>query len=235
MKPCLIHHPAGIGDIFYLQSVARKYISMGYDVVWPIKDKLMWMAEYIPDINFVSENSEFPLKQYWGQDAVIATPQYAYLGIMRPHLWGIGDSLIMSSKYSVLGWDSDIWRDNFKYNRNKEKEDELYYNVLGLSDDSEYVYVNQFYNTENKTHELFDEKVFDYPIVLNQIIDGFTPFDWCKVFENAKEIYTRPTSISFIIDTLKINAKVYYYTFDKENYDQVHYIFNNFTEYISND
>lgn len=235
MKPCLIHHPAGIGDIFYLQSVARKYISMGYDVVWPIKDKLMWMAEYIPDINFVSENSEFPLKQYWGQDAVIVTPQYAYLGIMRPHLWGIGDSLIMSSKYSVLGWDSNVWRDNFKYNRNKEKEDELYYNVLGLRDDSEYVYVNQFYNTENKTHELFDEKVFDYPIVLNQIIDGFTPFDWCKVFENAKEIYTRPTSISFIIDTLKTDAKVYYYTFDRENYDQVHYIFNNVTEYINND
>lgn len=225
-KICLIHQPAGIGDVFYLQFVARKYMSMNYQVIWPLKDQLMWIQDYITDIQFCSVNDNFPGKEYYGQDVIIISPQFVYLGVDRPHLWDINAPLTMSSKYQVLNLDHKEWVNGFKYDRNLEKENDLYYNVLGLTDDSEYVYVNQYYNTDNRKHTMFDERVFDYPIVLNEIIDGFTPFDWCKVFENAKEIYTRPTSISFIIDTLKTKAKVYYCTFDKTNYDDVRCLFN---------
>lgn len=232
MKPCLIHHPAGIGDIFYLQTVARKYISMGYDVVWPVRDDLLWLSDYIPDINFVSENGPFPLKeQYWKQDVVLVSPQFAYLGITRPHLWNIGDNMIMSSKYHVLQMNSDSWREGFTFKRNIDKENDLYYNILGLKDDDKYVYVNSYYNTDNYVTDMFVGKEFKYPIVENEIYEGFTPFDWIKVFQNAQEIHTRPTSVSFIIDVIDTKAEVYYYTFDQENYDQVSYIFRNVKSY----
>ena len=175
MKPCLIHHPAGIGDIFYLQTVARKYISMGYDVVWPVRDDLLWLSDYIPDINFVSENGPFPLKeQYWKQDVVLVSPQFAYLGITRPHLWNIGDNMIMSSKYHVLQMNSDSWREGFTFKRNIDKENDLYYNILGLKDDDKYVYVNSYYNTDNYATDMFVGKEFKYPIVENEIYEGFT-------------------------------------------------------------
>ena len=33
MKPCLIKQPAGIGDIFFCQKIARYMMHHGYDVI----------------------------------------------------------------------------------------------------------------------------------------------------------------------------------------------------------
>jgi len=52
MKICLINQPAGIGDIFFLQYVARKYLSMGYKVIWPLQERLLWIKDHITDIDF---------------------------------------------------------------------------------------------------------------------------------------------------------------------------------------
>ena len=131
-KICLIHHWAGIGDIFYLQSVAKKYISMGYQIIWPLRDDILWLGDYIKGITFCSRSDNFPGKEYYGQDSVIITPNFVYLGIMRPHLWGIGDDKIMSSKYSILNMDHTDWKSGFTFDRKFDKENDLYYNVLVL-------------------------------------------------------------------------------------------------------
>lgn len=224
---CLIHHPAGIGDIFFLQTIARKFISMGYEIVWPVRDKLLWLNDYIPDIEFCSENGDFHHRELYEMDAIYVTPDFAYLGIMRPHMWAIGDPRIMSSKYSVLNMDQETWKDGFIYRRNKEKEDELFYNVLGLKDDSEYVYVNRLYNTENFVTDKFDNMEFNYPVIENEIFDGFTPFDWCKVWENAKEIHTTTTCINFILERLDSKAELYYYPHDEKNAEETMYMYSN--------
>ena len=49
-----------------------------------------------------------------------------------------------------LGLDWKDWRDYIHFNRNIEKEKELYYNVLGLKDDDEFVYVNRLWCTRPK-------------------------------------------------------------------------------------
>jgi hypothetical protein len=35
-KICLIRQPAGIGDIFFTQKIAKDLISKGYEVWWPV-------------------------------------------------------------------------------------------------------------------------------------------------------------------------------------------------------
>ena len=60
--------------------------------------------------------------------------------------------------------------------------------VLGLKDDSEYVYVNDITNTDLRKTSSMAEKSYDYPVVENKIYEGFSLFDWIKVWENAKEI-----------------------------------------------
>ena len=97
---------------------------------------------------------------------------------------------MMSGKYRMVGMDHTDWGKYFKFNRNIEKENELYYDVLGLNDDSEYAYVNDIVTTDIVKTGKFSGKEFDYPVVNNQIIDGYSLFDWVKVWENAKEIHT---------------------------------------------
>ena len=208
-KICLIHHFAGIGDVFFLQYIARKYMKMGYTVVWPLKNEILWIKDYIIDIQFCSVDDDFPGKQYYGQDMVLITPQFVYLGIMRPHLWDINSPRIMASKYDVMNLHCEDWPKGFQFQRNLEKENDLYYNVLGLSDDSEYVFVNRYANTEVRKFNGIDHLTFDLPVVELSIRKGFTLLDWCKVFENAKEIHTVHTSLNYILEKIDFKADKY--------------------------
>ena len=216
-KICLIHHFAGIGDVFFLQYVARKYMAMGYHVIWPLKDEILWIQDYIPDIQFCSRQDNFPGKEYYGKDIVILSPQFIYLGLMNTHFWqndyGVRDEdtcMVMHSKYIMMQLDWKNWSEGFQFNRKIDKENELYYNVLGLKDDSEYVFVNRYANTENRKNNELVFPDFDIPTVDLQILNGFSLFDWCKVIENAKEIHTVHTSMPYLIDRLNIKAKKYH-------------------------
>ena len=62
-------------------------MAMGYHVIWPLKDEILWIQDYIPDIQFCSRQDNFPGKEYYGQDLVILSPQFVYLGLMNTHFW----------------------------------------------------------------------------------------------------------------------------------------------------
>lgn len=208
-KICLIHHPIGIGDIFFLQFIARQYLKLGYDIIWPIRKDIFWIKDYIPDINFCLPEDNFPGKEYYGQDLIIVSPNFAYIGLKNAHMWNNEFNHIMKSKYSLLNLDWTSWNEGFIFNRNVEKENELYYNVLGLTDDSKYVFWNNMASVDVRTSNVIDDVKFDYSVVKLQFIDGYNLFDWCKVIENAIEIHTVHTGINYLIDKLNIKAKKY--------------------------
>ncbi len=190
---------------------------MGYHVVWPLKDEILWIKDYIPDIEFCSRQDEFPGKQHYGQDFVILSPQFIYLGLMNTHFWqndyGVEDQdtcMVMHSKYLMMQLDWTNWSEGFQFDRKIDKENDLYYNVLGLKDDSEYIFVNRYANTENRRNDQLTFPEFDLPVIDLQILKGFSLFDWCKVIENAQEIHTVHTSMPYLIDRLNIKAKKYY-------------------------
>lgn len=242
MKICLISQNAGVGDVFFLQYIARKYISMGYTVVWPLLEKIFWIKDYIPDIQFCSVNDDFPGKEYYGQHLIIESPQFVYLGLMNTHQWGndygIGEDdtcLVMHSKYMIMNLNWNDWSSGFKFNRNVDKENDLYYNVLGLKDNSEYAFYNRYSNTDNirNNNLVFPES--DLLSVNLEILDGFSLFDWCKVIENAQEIHTSHTSVPYLIDKLDIKSKKYYMYQGSHNDNVKHIPFlNNTPVYIPN-
>lgn len=208
-KVCLIHHPIGIGDIFFLQFIARQYLKLGYDVIWPIRKDIYWIKDYIPDINFCLIEDNFPGKEYYGEDLIIISPNFVYLGLKNAHIWNNKFNHIMKSKYSLLNLDWNSWNEGFIFNRNLEKENKLYYNVLGLTDDSKYVFWNNMASVDVRTSNVIDNLTFNYPVVKLQFIDGYNLFDWCKVIENATEIHTVHTGINYLIDKLNIKSKIY--------------------------
>ena len=47
MKPCVIKQPAGIGDIFFCQKIARYMAHHGYQIIWPLKPEIEDLFEFI--------------------------------------------------------------------------------------------------------------------------------------------------------------------------------------------
>jgi len=210
MKPCVIKQPAGIGDIFFCQKIARYMAYHGYQIIWPINPDIIWIRDYIKGILFCSTEDEFPMKDIYDKGTgYVIEDTGAFISTATADMTH-NDSRIMSSKYTMLGMDYSDWRKYFIFERNLDKENDLYYNVLGLTDDSQYVFLNNMASVDVRTSDVLDDLTFEYPVVNLQIIENFSLFDWCKVFENAIEIHTVHTGINYILDKLNLKAKKYY-------------------------
>ena len=232
MKPCIIKQPAGIGDVFFLQKVAHTYREKGCEIIWPLRDDIFWISDYIPDISWYRESDNFPGKELFNYAGFGETDDFIYIDASTAdRTYNTDPTRIMSAKFGLVGLDHTDWGNYFKFNRNVEKENALYYDILGLNDGSEYVYVNDIINTNIVKTERLSNKEYSYPAIHNQIIDGFTLFDWIKVWENAKEIHTIPTGMCFIIDVIDTKSKIYYYPQDERQYMDVIDIFAKVTEY----
>lgn len=232
MKPCVIKQPAGIGDVFFCQKIARVMMQSGFQVVWPLRKDIVWIRDYIKDIYFPSVEDNFPGKDIFDTAAgYVIEENGAFISLATADITH-NDGKIMSSKYSMLGIDYSDWQNYFKFDRNVDKENDLYYNVLGLKDDSEFVFINNLYNTDIRDSKLISLDQFDIPVIQLKIIEGFTAFDWIKVWERAKEIHTVPTSICFILEVIKTDAKIFYYPKDNNQYNEVSYIFKKNEKYV---
>ena len=103
MKPCLIKQPAGIGDIFFCQKIARYMMHHGYDVIWPVLPSISWIKDYIKDIDFPTVEDEFPMKEIYDQGAgYVIEKNGAFISTATADMTH-NDGKIMTSKYSMLG------------------------------------------------------------------------------------------------------------------------------------
>ena len=184
-------------------------MDQGYQVIWPLRPDIHWIKDYIKDIYFPTTDDDFIGKDIYDRGAGAVVEEGG--AFISPSTADIthNDGKIMSSKYSMVGLDHSDWQDYFKFERNFDKEDDLYYNVLGLKDDSEFVFINNLYNTDIRDCELLSPENYDLPVVELKIMDGFTLFDWCKVLEKAKSVFTINTSINYLIDVLDTSYEKY--------------------------
>ena len=149
MKNALIFLPGGLGDILFLQKLSHLFIEDGYKVTWPIYHEFKWISDYIPNINWVvlndwevtrelPEDVDFIGKEYYSNKTpIFETDDFLYYNGHGNDEYGPE----MQRKYNVLDADWRDYRDYIIFNRNEEKENELFYNVLGLKDGEEFVYV----------------------------------------------------------------------------------------------
>jgi hypothetical protein len=218
-KVCLIYQPCGIGDIFYSIGIARYYQKLGYRVIWPVIKELTYLKEYIPNIEFCSEEENFPKKEYYisSSSLFIYTEDFIFLPIHRST--EVVKGLTMPSKYEASKIYNDIWKENFIWNRNVEKENKLYYDVLGLKENEDYIFINQNFITIPRTVKFpMNIEINDNKIIVMDYIEGYTVFDWAKVIEKAKGIITIDTCILFMIDILKCDSE-YFYCYTRNGMD----------------
>lgn len=202
--------PHGLGDIIFSQTLVR---SFGCDIVWAVLPKFIPdLKRAYPDIDWIPD-SDSPVnlltKTKDDQNGYRVCPIRWSDQIMR-----VQYRHVMRAKYDMYKQDFRKWKDRAMWNRDKVKEEKLF-ELLKLPED--YILKNvTFLSNQSKKIE----------IGINGIeireIEGFSLFDWAKVFENAKEIHTVSTSILFILDMLN-TCPVYVYKRSTElnhrNYD----------------
>ena len=212
-KTCLIRQPAGLGDIIFCQKIAKLLLSKGKcnKIIWPVIKPFNYIKEYLQDprFDFVCEDEQFPFSElyysniinlYQNDDVLYIPLQYADRTFP--------DVPVLDSKYQLVNLNHNDWLDYFNFTRNIEKENSLYYKILNLKDDDEYVLVNSLYGSP--PHSVKSDLVTfntDKKVVEIEYISDYNLFDWCKVIENASEIYFVDTSFTYLFEKLELRAK----------------------------
>ena len=128
----------------------------------------------------------------------------------------------MLNKYKMVGLNHQKWAEYIWLNRNHQKEQNLFFEVLGLKQGEKYAVTTpvigtppqhlSFLNYEVSTN-LRKVPIFFY--------DQFTVFDWCKVLEEAEEFFVEPTSPIFLLELLNPKAKRFE-LFSRDNVKEKH-------------
>lgn len=210
-RACLISQGAGLGDIFFTQKVGAHYRSLGYEIVWPVIDSLLWIRDYIPDVTW-ERHQDWQGRDPFGTAQFIKSKDFVYIGMDNAQ--SITDNLIMSSKYEICGLDWYDWDDYFVFNRFPDKEARLM-EQLGLTTESEFILRNDMYASPPgiMKHNFKIKNRRQLPVVDMALVDGFTLLDWCSVIECASEIHTVDTSLNYLMEKLDLrstNSTIYY-------------------------
>jgi len=232
-KNCLIRQPAGLGDIIFCQKIADFLLAHGYQIWWPVIDQYFFsINRHMPKrgINFCRQSDEFPMKELFFSN--IANPVQEgetaniYLPLQHADLGYPGES-VLKAKYKTMAIDYSNWQSHFKFVRNSSQEDVLFYDVLGLVDDRKYSFVNLWYGSPPESLKAESSINTEHQIIEMSMIDGFTIFDWCKVLEEASEIYCVDTGLFYIIDMLQLKATKLeaYSKFNPSNYMHIDGLF----------
>ena len=216
MKTCLIKQPQGIGDIFFTQKIAYHFSLLGYRIIWPVVPVYKDISKYINNFEYPCIEDDFDYKDLYmsaGRNKIFKNEKEGGEVIVIPtnHLSEPEETPVMFRKYALVNLSYENWIEWFNFKRNKEKENALYYDVLGLKDDEEYIFVNRNIGTLPN-----DFSRWNIPIeskiekeIENSFEEGFTVFDWCKVLENASEFHVLETSITYLIEKIHTKANIY--------------------------
>jgi hypothetical protein len=209
MRTCFIYQPQGVGDIVFIQKIVHHYRKLGYKIVFPLFEFYSWIIPYLqgPNISFPLINNDRTLK-----DSFEFSEQFYYLmgstnALFRKPV--ISDEFIylscgpstterndmMVGKYSAADVDHQDWQKYVKLNRNTDKENNLFYNILDLKDDTEYTLINQ----NCSSHYIDIPPPLGKTIYMTEL-EGYSVFDWIKVIEKCSRLITVDTSVPILAE-----------------------------------
>lgn len=175
---------AGLGDILFLEPIARQYFIDGHDVYWDTVDIYADIVDYIPYI-------------HWNKEADHYDKEYNFQFLKMADY----DCRIMEAKYEYAGVPFEQWK-TFNYNREYGKEEALI-KLLKLDINEPYRIVHDEYATgcEFKVNISGSANIRNVRI---EPIEGFSLFDWSTIIENANEIHAVSTSSLFLFEKLHL-------------------------------
>lgn len=210
MKPVLIFQPGMVGDLLFVQKIAKTYAATGRRVIMPVLQKHSWVYDAL----VMPANIETPILDTEAFDfrdellflsdkialSPIEGPNYTFLSLFFS--WRYAPEQTMDLKYRVAGMDMADWADHVELRRDLAKEEALF-KLLGLDDGEPYALLNEHGSNSQIqfTHKAPEKEVRLRPI------EGYSLFDWSTVIERAARIATIDTSLVLLVEILKIRDK----------------------------
>lgn len=176
---------AGLGDLLFLEPIARYFYLQGDQIYWPVVPMFQSISKYIPYINW-RESQDMVYDEIYKFDG------------LKPAEY---NCRILEAKYKYADFPFYIWR-TFHYNRFMNKEATL---VKRLKIDLEKPY--RLIHSEYDSNRLFTIPIPENPDMRNiyiEPIQKFSLFDWSTIIENAYEIHVVSTSSLYLIEKLNL-------------------------------
>ena len=206
-----IYPHLGMGDNILANALYREYCKQHKKVYLFVLPKyfsnIAYMLKDLKNVSFI----QVPYK-----DEVINTeyidsfirfnPQNTYLKIYIPNYTFIGPSKIYKTFdegfYKVAGIPFEDKWNKFYYERDLEKEKNVYYNILQLKDNEEFLFVHDDIPRGRifKSHYIEKGLRVIRPVEYLQI----NIFDFIYTIEKSKEIHVMSSSFLDLIDTMKL-------------------------------
>ena len=183
-----IIQPAGLGDILFCSKIAHEFIAEGHEIYWPVISYYSWIVDYIKVEGLSWEDCEDADKIIDLQSAGRIFPEVP----------------IMDAKYKMVGMSYDKWQSFVKYDRNLEREGILFKELVK---EQPYCLICEIFASPPHPLRRYVEGSREYRNVYLEWFEKYTPFDWCKVIEEASELRLVDTCYTHIIETLDLKAK----------------------------
>lgn len=175
---------AGLGDILFLEPIARKLYLEGHEIYWDTVDMYADIEDCIPYINWNVKKESYD-KEY----------NFQFLDMSKYNC------RIMEAKYQYAGVPFELWK-TFHYDRNIAKEKQLI-ERLGIDINKPYRLIHDEYATgcEFKINISGSANIKNIWI---KPIGGYSLMDWSSIIEHANEIHAVSTSSLFLFEKLEL-------------------------------
>lgn len=200
----VINQPRGMGDILFVEPLARWLAGLGYQVKWIVDAQFLGIARHIPYVQFIDRE----LLRYEAFDG----KELRVIGnlLVLPLRWadqieGGTYERCMRAKYDMLGMDWTIWR-TAKWERDPAAEARLE-KILRLP--RKFALVNRKFRSDRSgTVEI---PPISLPIVEMRTVGNYTLIDWAGVVEKAAEIHSVGTSLQYLVELINTKARLFMY------------------------
>jgi hypothetical protein len=215
----------------FCQKIARHFINQGYEIIWPVIPEFAYIGKHIKDISFPLITDDFFGKEYYSSAYSANVADFLYLPIQDADRH-FPSMLIMDSKYKMAGLSHENWQGYLAIERDIKKETELYEK---LNPEKEpYIFVNKNFGSPPGYKTINYTPVFDGKVIEMNFKEKFNIFHWIKILENAKEIHTVDTALSYIIEVSpSVNCPLYLYSrYEPRHFNQTKHLFSKNWNYV---
>jgi hypothetical protein len=240
IKTCLIRQPAGLGDIFFTQKIAKEILNnkKADRVIWPVIKEYSYLSEYLlgENISYINEIDSFPFKDVYQTDpqCVIDRSELLYLPVQHADRF-ISTCPVMQAKYKFLDISYHDWKDFFEFKRNPEREKYLI-EYLNMDFEKPFNLVNNSFGSKNYSYlnnRISIKIENEYKNVVMDYLNFDNIFDWIGLIDKATEIHTVDTVWCYLLEKLgKQNVTVYSRNKNEKFFNYVKGIFNPEWTYI---
>lgn len=198
----IINQPFGLGDVIFCQTlIHRLYLDKGEQVLWPVLPSFVdGLARAYPGIEFCN----------WKEAADIdfedETQRVRNGNTVIPlRFKDVPLSTNMGRKYTSRGFDWAIWKENAVYQRDREREDNLYHSLIDA--DKPYNLISETFQADFRGGRKVIPPDNGLKNIYVKVIPGYSLFDWSKIFEMARTIHAVSSSNVYLFELLQLQAQ----------------------------